>query len=161
MPKVKKCTVCNKPYHQCGHAPNCKCIKRNCCLCPPSSSSVQEQKEVFPRPCPCKEVQCQKVWKEATATEKADDDTDFIVFHCKCHDIALGKTSSHCEECGEWVCQNCDSDATFDLDLDSDEELDGTYCKKCRIPIYRAIAANTRDKIQRLEKRQKAVSDAL
>lgn len=89
----------------------------------------------FPRACPCPEKGCQKEWAELTKTEEEDDDPDFIVEHCECHDISYGKTSCHCVACGIWVCQNC----AFLIELpegiaDEDGALepdDGIHCGSC------------------------------
>ncbi len=57
-------------------------------------------------------------------SESEDDDEDFISFHCiVCHDISMGKTNFHCDECGHWVCQSCS------IALDGTDN--GTVCPDC------------------------------
>ena len=70
----------------------------------------------WPRTLDCARPECIKAWQEETKDERENDDTDFWTFHCRCHNLALGKTSLHCMECAQWVCQNCsftDDDELF------------------------------------------------
>ncbi len=75
--------------------------------------------------CKCIESKCVKEIQELP-TEDEDDDEDFIYFHCTfCHDIALGKTNFHCDECGHWVCQSCTNSTTNTI------FKNGVVCPEC------------------------------
>jgi hypothetical protein len=104
MPTI--CPKCYQKVHRCKltyFQKPCQCVKTNCCKC----VYIPKKEDVFPRPCPCPVEACQKMWAQETKDETADDDTDFIMEHCDCHSITLGKTSFFCCVCDRWVCQNC------------------------------------------------------
>jgi len=158
MPKSKKCSRCNKKFHACAYVGNCKCIsKKYDCSCSvektePSSSAIMETK--FPRICPCSQPKCQETWQHETATEKPDDDEDYIVFHCTCHDISLGKTSFHCDECSQWFCQDCAPSCdlpneVFDV-LEDLEDID-RKCKRCATEYYAEENLKLQEKIRKMQ----------
>jgi len=130
-------TVCPRCYKTYRYLPrinpeeSCKCV-------------AAAEVKVYPRPCPCPNQDCQDEWAAGTKDEEEDDDTDYIVEHCACHEIAVSDTSFHCEDCGVWVCQDCANlkELPYIID-DSDDELlaDDTrvICQSCKIRWYQYL----------------------
>jgi len=128
------CPRCYKKNHYCSDAmrgKKCACSKEERCECKPINRVA-----VFPRPCPCPEKKCKELWAEGTKDEKEDDDTDYIVQHCECHDISHGKTSNHCALCDKWVCQDCAQQKELPEEIEDDNDSllqsEETVCKECR-----------------------------
>lgn len=140
-----RCLQCGKKIHGHDGLPQglkCRCrIRPNECHC--NNPSI-----MFPRPCPCSDEVCQEKWIELTKNEKEEDDEDFLYFHCSCHDILLGKTSFHCEHCGQWVCQNCDTSAV----LDDNQDIE-FLCASC-------LAAELQNRLCKLKKRYAQLEEA-
>jgi hypothetical protein len=59
MPKSKKCSKCDKSYHDCVYAPNCKCIIQDWqCRC----GLPRENALPYSWVCPCSAKNCQDKW---------------------------------------------------------------------------------------------------
>jgi len=104
--KQKKCSACHKYPHTCNISDkgwSCKCIRRDCCLCP--RGPVPPPKEIWPRVCPCGKAECITKWNEEHKNARFDDASTFV-YHCECHNISLSEMGYTCD-CGQWVCLAC------------------------------------------------------
>jgi hypothetical protein len=163
MPNI--CPRCYKSVHRCKATLwriACKCVKDACCVCIPIA-----REHVFPRPCPCPNQQCLKRWADETKDEKEDDDTDYIVEHCACHDISQGKTSFHCSLCAEWVCQNCAQLKELPDDIEADDDNDllvdsrATVCGPCKRKWLQYVISQLKLREARAHREQEIVAKLL
>jgi hypothetical protein len=68
----------------------------------------------------CDNEKCRKEIAELrveSSSQELSDDSDFEYFHCRCHNISMGKTSFHCENCNHWACQSCCTSVTDDINV--------------------------------------------
>lgn len=61
----------------------------------------------MPRPCPCLQLECQKIWHIRTVDEESDDDEIYRIKHCMCHTIGYDHKGHSCWDCGQWMCIKC------------------------------------------------------